>query len=1045
MKKLYSFVLMATMLLIGTNVWADDEPVYVAQIGAQKYTSLETAWAAVKDGETIVLLDDCTPAKTLWLGTETMKDKDNVKSITLNMAGHNIAFNFKKSKPAFFITHGSLNITGTGTISLGSVGEGGYSLVAGTVGGVTTSNASHWVMFQVTGSTYQEVDPSDDTKTPYTHLTIGKDVTVDCQGIGIVVDDLNGATSAQHKWPLSSTATDDYAAVATYNVSIPAVSSTNKAMSTKMYKKDAGGSDGARGLAYGVRVDVKGHIIAGKYGIKANTELAGPSNPINDNGLSNFYKASTETNDDKYTSETAACVKDYTPFIKIWDDATITEVNTTEGGIGAVYGGGYARWQIEGDCKGSTGAFIKSGEVVVAGDATIESNYANPYTAGSDAGLDRGFEGGGSGLVINSSDLAVGDVKVTIKDEATVKGAGGYAIEEGISTANGHSEVESIKIEGGSIEQGANGQGIITVTTETRGDNTSTTVAISGGTFEGDEDGVTLGAQTLDQFLQTQRESGQDTHGVIVYVDPVTSEQTVVISPGPAPIVANSVIAAAANTSINWINATTKAETLTADKKLDELQISQDYDQVLTINPGVTLEVGRVVLGAKAQIIVKPGAKLIVSGEQGLAAFKESNLVLENGIVNDEVKRSIFLFHPNVTSNIHPKATFELTTTSWRDATKNPIAQSEVFGIPTYDAITSIACKEVGKYAYIQGYKNGGWENIAFTDDANFPKEKLNQPFAAYAVTAYRTEAEDPLTIQIGGELVGNTDATLAANWKWNFFANSYTAEVDLAEFLEGLDVTAHNVDKSIYLSGVNGNGYWTWEAIDAATLGEEGIPAKLQPLQGFLLNNIGNQAEENAINYESMVYAPAVPGYTPAPRRNVAANEYSAKMFVVLTSDNGSKDNVKLRETANTKSVEKYMNDDVNIYAMNEEKSAIFAAEDLANTYLGFSTLAGGNFTISFTNVQGREFDLVDLQTGARVAASEGETYTFTAAANTVADYRFQLVDRQNAPTAIDNTEAVKSLKGIYTITGQYVGEMNVWNTLPAGVYVIDGAKRVK
>ena len=36
-------------------------------------------------------------------------------------------------------------------------------------------------------------------------------------------------------------------------------------------------------------------------------------------------------------------------------------------------------------------------------------------------------------------------------------------------------------------------------------------------------------------------------------------------------------------------------------------------------------------------------------------------------------------------------------------------------------------------------------------------------------------------------------------------------------------------------------------------------------------------------------------------------------------------------------------------------------------------------------------------------------------------------------------------SAKGIYTITGQYVGEMNVWNTLPAGIYVVNGEKLVK
>ena len=74
-----------------------------------------------------------------------------------------------------------------------------------------------------------------------------------------------------------------------------------------------------------------------------------------------------------------------------------------------------------------------------------------------------------------------------------------------------------------------------------------------------------------------------------------------------------------------------------------------------------------------------------------------------------------------------------------------------------------------------------------------------------------------------------------------------------------------------------------------------------------------------------------------------------------------------------------------------------------------------------------------------------EGATYEFNADANTVNDYRFEIVETNNAPTALENTEAVKSAKGIYTLTGQYMGEMNVWNSLPAGVYVVNGEKRVK
>ena len=193
------------------------------------------------------------------------------------------------------------------------------------------------------------------------------------------------------------------------------------------------------------------------------------------------------------------------------------------------------------------------------------------------------------------------------------------------------------------------------------------------------------------------------------------------------------------------------------------------------------------------------------------------------------------------------------------------------------------------------------------------------------------------------------------------------------------------------------------------------------------------------------MVYDPAVNASAGAPRRNVVVNNNTAKLYVVVTNEEGVRDNVKFRETENTKSVEKYMNLDVNIYATTDKKSAILAAEDLENTYVGFSTVKGGKFTISFANVDGREFDLIDHATNTRVAVAEDNTYEFFADANSANDYRFEIVERAKVPTAIENTEAVKSVKGVYTITGMYVGEMNVWNTLPAGVYVVNGEKRVK
>lgn len=142
---------------------------------------------------------------------------------------------------------------------------------------------------------------------------------------------------------------------------------------------------------------------------------------------------------------------------------------------------------------------------------------------------------------------------------------------------------------------------------------------------------------------------------------------------------------------------------------------------------------------------------------------------------------------------------------------------------------------------------------------------------------------------------------------------------------------------------------------------------------------------------------------------------------------------------------VSKYMNENINIYVSADEKMGNFATNNLEGTYVGFQTIKGGNYTIEFTKVQGKELTLIDHITDTRVNIVENATYVFTADANSANDYRFEIVGRQNEPTAIDITEADKSVKGIYSITGQYVGEMNVWNTLPAGVYVVNGEKRVK
>ena len=681
-------------------------------------------------------------------------------------------------------------------------------------------------------------------------------------------------------------------------------------------------------------------------------------------------------------------------------------VVAADNGVG-LYGGGYAIYDIQGQISGGAGIYAKAGVYNISGDAVITATSPT-YTAPTANG--NGFSGGmGCGIVSDSKNGYAGGMEIIITGNATVQSetTGGYSLLETKTDAT-QTKTESLVIESGTFN------GNISTTAELQ-EEVKVNGTITGGTFDTDITG----------YLN-------NVTGVITPVTDENGNTTYVINEKPtADPWKTTIVGASATDYVRMDNAGTV--TLSEDAQAKYL-VMQGNDKIV-IPSGKKMTVEEIVMGENAVIEVAAGGKLIVTGAQGIVSNHASNLVLRN----ENGKRSIFLFHPNVTSNKHPNAKVELLTNSWYEDDTH--LQWELLGFPTYGAVKNITCNETAAgvvYASVMVYENAAWTDLGYIGGTyTVDKTKLNKPFAAYDIIAYRAHDAEAPKIQIEGELVGNADASLNANLIWSFFANSYTAEVDGAAFIGALT----GVDKYVYVGEQAGNGSLTWEAFDIYE------PKKIAPMQAFLLHNTGTVAVDNDINYASMVYGPAVPGYAaPAPRRMASANDITAKFHVTVTNENGTWDNVKLREIANdVVAYEKFMNNDVNIYAMADEKSAIVNAENLDNTYVGFSTVNGGKFTISFANVDGREFVLVDHETGARVAIAEGNTYEFTAAANSVNDYRFEIVEPAKLPTAIENTEAVKSAKGVYTITGQYVGEMSVWNTLPAGIYVVNGEKRVK
>lgn len=492
--------------------------------------------------------------------------------------------------------------------------------------------------------------------------------------------------------------------------------------------------------------------------------------------------------------------------------------------------------------------------------------------------------------------------------------------------------------------------------------------------------------------------------------------------------------------------------------------------QTLTLNSG-TANAYRLDMGQNATVIVKSGSTLNI-GEGGVAlnnnGANDPQIIVEqgatlvlNGLMYGSVPENLIikaspasygqlLVNPNVQAHgdNHPNGTFEFVTRSFY--LDDAHYQYERFGIPTYTTVESVECNVEGLYTGIYVYENEDWQDLGYlvkgTPFAN--TSRLNTPFATCNLIAYNySGSPSNATYSFKGGLTGNSNASLNCNLDWNPFANSYTADVDAALFLSGLGSDA-NVTKAIYIAVPQGQGQYRWDGYDpelvAEYLADNGKKLVVRPMQAFILRN-KHMAEIKTINYQNAVWNPGTSAGAPARVSSVSDN--TARVRIMIDNGQGLSDYLNLTESATYASkVDKYMNDDVNIYAHDaDDLLTILSAEDIQDTYVGFSTVQGGNFTISFPKATGRAFTLVDLETGAEVDAEQGNTYSFSAAPNTNADYRFKLVESKKVMTGAEDIRAEKAAKGIYTIMGQYLGEMNIWSSLPAGVYVVDGEKRVK
>jgi hypothetical protein len=506
MKKIYSFVLMAAMLLVGTNAWAQQ---VVAKIGTQEYYSLQDAVNAVPAGgtATIQLQKSITldaPVVIPQVGTskdDVVSDANKVvnramQHITLDLNGKNISAKSNYLGSAFILFKGELNITGTGSISRNDASGTWYYSTWGNFAKAT---------IVVCGADGNKNDATKDlSKQVWSVLNIGENVTIYGKG------DNNKAAGEKEggfgiciqNFQPSSFPDDLDASVHKANLGYKTYYGTDHPMWWH--------NGSSAGAAFGVKVIVAGTIEAYQRG-------------INVLGTVNQSAIKVE-NANKRTSDEYPFYAHNYPYIRIEKGATVEcESDGLESGNGGIYAGGWAVIDILGTVQGQTGVLLKGGDAVVDGGTVKSTSEA------SSAAADANYGGtvSGNAIFIASASNYAGSTNVSIEGGATIDTdvAGGAAIVDKVATNTATAStptVEHVTIVEGNIDGG------ISITDGTAGNTTIINATI--------EDGITINgsaatpADVAEMFVPgtTNYDSGVEEPSTLVNLVPGTTTITVV-------------------------------------------------------------------------------------------------------------------------------------------------------------------------------------------------------------------------------------------------------------------------------------------------------------------------------------------------------------------------------------------------------------------------------------------------------------------------------------------------------------------------------------
>lgn len=964
MQKFYSIVLMAVALLVGTNVQAEKVATMTLNGTTSDVEDLYAAFTTILNTDNAVATITLTKAATLN-GSPTRLKFYHGQDITLDLAGNNLVDGLRID-----IANAKLRVINSSETQ--AVIDATNCNVEG---GATYLG---WQPFNAYGVSQTDANVARDA----CYLLLGANISLQVVSYGIGAMPYGMFSSKLAK-------TDPY------------------------YAKAATGQP-----TYGETVDVYGEI------------LASDGNAIATSGNMNFSKgdktkcpiiniyssariigsADMRTIQGANTSGEPKAVYDY--YVKKGESGD----QIYKSSEAAVYGPGYAEWNITGYLAGGVGLYIKGGKYNIDG-AEIHATAAEYWAP---IAYSNGFIGAGSAIIFDSNVSYAGQIEMNITGETEVTSESGYAIQD-VTTTGTTTAVNDITIESGSFESNSPTGDVITTTPELQ-EQIVNNGSITGGTYNGD----------ITDFLS-------NVTGIITPIEDEHGNTVYVVAEQPAGTVWIHDITAADENSYVSLNGGGTV-TLAADAQAKYLSM-EGVDKII-IPAGFTLTVGEIVMGPDAVIDIQAGAALIVNDPNGgIVSNKVENFVLRASATS----AALLLIDPAMKANKHPMASVELYSPAYKEVNGTvSIYHTLHVGIPYLAPEKNATFPNSTTYMYKWVGGTNPWQNISSSLN-------LDEAFRGYLLLNDATTAAGINTFY--GRLVGVGDAALKLDINsFNLMGNSYNAPIDAEVLVNTL--TAAGADQAEASVWIYKSAEDRYLAINAGSFGGYGTPdfSTIAPMQGFILNRAAAATTTITLNYKDAVWDNPNKNVGPlmAPTRKTSnANVFAS---IVISADNVA-DQVELRENNsfsdafdNGYDASKYMNKAFNVYStLNNRDLSIVATDNLEGKTLTVQAAEEMVYTMSFKNVNNFDYAILDTKTNAMIDVVEGNVYTFNVMPGEVENNRFKIVGVRNAPTSVETIEATKAIKGVYTVLGQYICETSELNQLPAGIYVVDGQKIVK